>query len=214
MSTNVNTLFDNRNSDDEESNKSESQIRFESMVRHAIPTIIDIVEEAHAEMLAELAGRHSTYMNHLSKSIRMNERIKGKVFDAFGDKAKMLRYNRFGLFIGGYAILFKKLDRYGRPSNIRTQNSVMLTTQGKLNFVGEPEIIHIGYVVSPTWDSNPRTYAVKIENEVVQWSINLLSIGGSSSAIVPIANTPTSPDDTDDLIVTPRRPQEQNKSTG
>lgn len=184
--TNFNNLFHTSNREDEEARILASRLRFEGVMEEHIPRIISVIEEAFDAMSDEISGRSPSYLNHLSRSNRMNEQIKGRITDEYGTTVKRLPYNRFGLFIGGYVILFKKLDKFGRPMNIPTTNSIALTGQGVLNFPGEPEIIHVGYTVDPSWEAIRKINAVKVEDQQVVWSSDLKAFAAARiTTIIP-----------------------------
>lgn len=199
---NVSTLFEDSKDNPKGSKQSRSQERFELLMSDHIPMIVEQLESAYESMHDELLGRSPSYMNHLSKSVRMNEQIRGKIIDLYGDKVKRLSYNRFGLFLEGYVFLFKKLDKHGMPSNIPTRNSVMLTSKGKLNFPGEPELIFIGYNTDPGWNGIKIIKAVKILDHEVQWWSNLTALASKAMRLLE----PKQVIETDDsnLVVTPK----------
>ena len=94
--------------------------------------------------------------------------------------------------------MFKKFNGKGFPSNIRTGNSVMLASQGKLNFQGEPEIIFIGFTATPGYEDIRTIKAVKIVDEQVQWAINLESLAGDigragHTVMNPVDDAPDGP---------------------
>ena len=208
MNSNLNTLFDDSKENNTELTKLPSQIRFEEQMELEVPMLIDIINNAFEEMRNQVNEMPYGYKTHLSKPIRMNELIKGKLTDHYGDSIKILRHNRFGLFKNGYVLLFKKFNSKGLPSNIRTRNSIMLTTKGKLNFEGEPEIVFIGFTVTPGYENLRTLKAVKILDEEVQWVLNLEGFAGDirrNAQIVLASNT-------DSLVVSPK--MQQQKKTG
>lgn len=174
-----------------------------------LPVIVDIIENAFEKMQNELNGRSPSYKNHLSKSIRVNEQIKGRITDEYGKLVRSAGPNRFGLFIEGYLVLFKKLDKYGRPSNIKTRYSQLLKMQGRINFPGEPEIIYIGYVSDPGFDYIKKISAVKLDDQEVIWSTNLRTL--VSKALV-ISKPPVI--ETDDLTEKVTAKAKKNKKAG
>jgi hypothetical protein len=204
----VQNLFGN-SKDNEESTKMPSQIRFEDKMEPEIPHLVEIMNNAFDEMRNQVDNINPNFRNHLTKPNRMNEQIKGKLIEHYGDKIKTLKYNRFGLFLKDYVFLFKKFDNKGFPSNIRTGNSVMLSTKGKLNFQGEPEIIFIGFTVTPGYENIRTIKAVKIVDEEVQWAVNLEGLAGDiRRKSTPVVTSPTQ----QDIIVTPKA--KQQKKTG
>ncbi|QQL51198.1 hypothetical protein [Mucilaginibacter ginkgonis] len=209
MSTNLNTLFEDSKENDKESTKLPSQIRFEDKMEQEIPVLVEIINSAFDEMRNQVNNISPDFRNHLTKPNRMNEQVKGKLIEHYGDKIKSLRYNRFGLFLNDYVFLFKKFNNKGFPSNIRTGNSVMLSTKGKLNFQGEPEIIFIGFTVTHGYEDMRTIKAVKIVDEEVQWAVNLQGLAGDLRR----KNTPTViPPTGQSLVVKPKI--QQQKKTG
>lgn len=209
MKTNLNTLFEDSKENDEESTKMPSQIRFEDKMEQEVPVLVEIINSAFDEMRNQVNNISPDFRNHLTKPNRMNEQVKGKLIEHYGDKIKSLKYNRFGLFLNGYVFLFKKFNNKGFPSNIRTGNSVMLSTQGKLNFQGESEIIFIGFTVTPGYEDMRTIKAVKIVEEEVQWAVNLEGLASDLRR----KNTPsvvTPPEH--GIVVTPK--VQQQKKTG
>ncbi|MFD1258329.1 hypothetical protein ACFQ3S_16105 [Mucilaginibacter terrae] len=201
--TKIRNLFDSRKSDEEVPDLHPEQVKFEQEIKQNIPVLVGLIETAHTNMTNEINRRHPEYLNHLSKSIRMHEQIKGLLFDTYGDQIKKLSYNRFGLFISNYVFLFKKLDNAGRPSNVKTNNSEMLVTQSKLNFPGQPIIVHVGYVVDRTWEQLKRIYAVQIVEKQIEWISNLrVLVNGYITQVTNPAVTAV-PDDAD-LTVQPK----------
>ena len=209
MSTNLNNLFEDSKENSKESTKMPSQVRFEGKMEQEIPALVEIINSAFDEMRNQVNNINPNFRNHLTKPNRMNEQVKGKLIEHYGDKIKSLKYNRFGLFMNGYVLLFKKFNNKGFPSNIRTGNSVMLSTQGKLNFQGEPEIMFIGFTVTPGYEDIRTIKAVKIVDEEVQWAINLEGLAGDlrrKNAPIVVAPTGTG------IVVTPKI--QQQKKTG
>jgi hypothetical protein len=199
---NLFTNNENSNSDSHNSGEHPDKIRFEKEMADIIPVLVSIIEQAHENMLADISNKHPFYLSHLSKSVRMHEQIKGLISDEFGLDVKKMKYNRFGLFKGNFVMLFKKLDIFGRPSNIKTVNSILLLSSGKLNFPGEPLIVHIGYVVDRTWEQIKKVYAVGIADNEVVWMSNLRA--NNNGAVLPvITNKPLDAPD-DGLAVVPK----------
>jgi hypothetical protein len=208
MSTNLNTLFEDSKENHPKSSKSPSQQRFEDKQEQEIAVLVDIINSAFDDMRYQVNDIPSGYKNHLTKANRMNEQIKGKLTDYYGDRVKPLSHNRFGLFLNDYVLLFKKFTNKGLPSNIRTKNSVMLSTKGKLNFPGEPEIVFIGFTVTPGYELLRTIKAVRIVDEEVQWAVNLEGLAGDIRRNAPIVVTPTE----GGLVVKPKI--QQQKKTG
>lgn len=177
--TNLELNFENSN-DYRGNLKPLSQVRFEAGIETEVSPILQIISTAFENMRSEVDELAAQYKNHLSKSTRMNEQIKGLLIDRYGDKVKRLPYNRFGLMHDGRMLLFKKLDGKNKPSNILTRNARSIATQGRLNFPGEPEIVFIGFTVTPGYGRLTSVKAVKIENNEVQWMVNLNSLDGAA----------------------------------
>lgn len=202
-------LFGKNKEDEESSRKDERQVRFETVMAPYLLQINSAYEDAFIAMNDELEGRSPSYKNHLSKPNRMNEQIKGKLTEIFGSKVRKLPYNRFGLFLEGYVFLFKKLDRFGRPSNVKTKNSLAMTGQSKLNYPGQPEIIHIGYFTND-WEQLNSILAVKIEDQAIQWTSDLRSV---STYVIGQQDHNVIETDASELGIKPKA-KNRNKGTG
>jgi hypothetical protein len=208
MYAKVSNLFQSRNSDSEGPDVNLEEEKFLNELAEILPVLVSIIETAHGNMTAEINRKHPDYLNHLSKSIRMHEQIKGLLHDTFGTGVRKMRYNRFGLFVGNFVMLFKKLDDAGRPSNIKTVNSEMLITQGKLNFPGQPIIVHVGYVVDRSWEQLKRIYAVRIVDKQIEWISNLKQV--VNNAVPQITQQPAAVADDAELVVQPKNKQKEN----
>ena len=177
--TNLNTLFDNSNEENRNSSKSKSQVRFEERIETQVSPLVNIVHEAFDIMRDEVNEMPASFRNRNTKSTRMNEQLRGLLTETYGSKIVTLPYGRFGLLFEGYIMLFKKLDGKMKPSNIPTHNSRNIAQQGKLNFPGEPEVVFVGYTVSPGYGEINSIMAVKIEDSDVQWTVDLQSLKGN-----------------------------------
>lgn len=208
MYAKVSNLFQSRNSDSEGPDVNLEEEKFLNELAEILPALVSIIETAHGNMTAEINRKHPDYLNHLSKSIRMHEQIKGLLHDTFGTQVRKMRYNRFGLFVGNFVMLFKKLDDAGRPSNIKTVNSEMLITQGKLNFPGQPIIVHVGYVVDRSWEQLKRIYAVRIVDKQIEWISNLKQV--VNNTVPQITQQPAAVADDAELVVQPKNKQKEN----
>ncbi len=207
--SNLELFSESRNSD--EDLRPEGQIRFENEMMEVIPFIVDHIKDAFERMHDELDSRHPDFKNHLSKSVRMHEQIKGLIKQEFNEAVHPLKYNRYGLFLGNHVILFKKLDPYGRPSNIRTNNSATMLQQ-RLNYPGEPIIIYVGYVVSANWENLKSIYAVSTNGVEVEWKSNLLELANRISRLrVESGSAPSVSDDDLDNV---RARTDRNSETG
>lgn len=209
MGTSVLNLFEDANENSGENKKMPSQVRFEDKMQKEVPVLVEIINSAFDDMRSLVNEIPPGYRNHLTKPNRMNEQIKGKLIEHYGDKIQSLKYNRFGLFTNDYVLLFKKFNNKGFPSNIRTGNSVMLSTKGKLNFPGEPEIIFIGFTVTPGYEDIRTIKAAKIVDEEVQWTINLEGLAGELRRNEVSMVTPPA---TDGIIVTPKEDKVQKRN--
>jgi hypothetical protein len=208
MYAKLSNLFQSRNSDSEGPDVNLEEEKFLNELAEILPALVSIIETAHGNMTAEINRKHPDYLNHLSKSIRMHEQIKGLLHDTFGTQVRKMRYNRFGLFVGNFVMLFKKLDDAGRPSNIKTVNSEMLITQGKLNFPGQPIIVHVGYVVDRSWEQLKRIYAVRIVDKQIEWISNLKQV--VNNTVPQITQQPAAVADDAELVVQPKNKQKEN----
>lgn len=187
---NLDSLFDNSNGNERNSSKSTNQQRFEDRIETHVSPLVDVVHDAFDSMRDAVNSMPASFRNRNTKSQRMNEQLKGLLTDVYGSRIVSLPYGRFGLSIEGYMLLFKKLDGRLRPSNIPTGNSRNIARQGRLNFPGEPEVIFVGYTVSPGYGEVNSIMAVKIEDNEIQWSVDLQSLRGDIGRRGQNVNTP------------------------
>ncbi len=86
------------------------------------------------------------------------------------------RYGRMYLYINGYIVLFKKLDKYNMPMNVRTNHLLKIENQQEGNLFSDEEdgiapIIFFGYSKSSIGELvHPRF--VYIDEEMVKWTLD------------------------------------------
>lgn len=95
--------------------------------------------------------------------------------EVFPNNLKRGKYGRMFLYSNEYIVLFKKLDKNGKPMNIRTKLSSSIENQLQGNLFGNEEdgtspIIFFGYSKSPIGEMiRPRI--VYIDEECIKWTI-------------------------------------------
>lgn len=110
----------------------------------------------------------------------------------FPNHWKFGKYKRFTLRTNGYIILFKKLDKYDKPMNIKTKSVEAISNQLSLplfndtNFVEEP-ILFFGYKKNRFGIiSDPKL--VYVDEERVKWVVTVDDINIDN--IIDMTNKP------------------------
>ncbi len=118
------------------------------------------------------------------------------------------KYKRFIINIDGYNILFKKLNKYGMPMNIRTFLSDAINNQMQYSLFNEYEemtapIVYFGYQKNRFGEIiNPQL--VYIDEDRVKWTINEYDISKSSPIVTLNDESP--------LVKVKRDSQEEKKA--
>lgn len=114
--------------------------------------------------------------------------------EVFPYNLKRGKYGRMFLYSNEYIVLFKKLDKNGKPMNIRTKLSSSIENQLQGNLFGNEEdgtspIIFFGYSKSPIGEMiRPRI--VYIDEECIKWTIEEKDIFPQKEAILFSVHTP------------------------
>lgn len=105
----------------------------------------------------------------------LNSKMIQAIQKYFPDNWKFGKYKRFTLRTNGYIILFKKLDRYNRPMNIKTKSVEAISQQLSLplfnqeTFVEEP-ILFFGYKKDSVGNiTEPKL--VYLDEEKIKWIV-------------------------------------------
>jgi hypothetical protein len=113
----------------------------------------------------------------------------------FGERVKRGKYARLLLYIKGYVVLFKKLDRNGMPMNIKTVNATSIENQYQGNLFGPDEdgnspILVFGYTTNDFGVIvHPRI--IYIDEGKVKWTID--EEGIKDNTIPELDFVPTQP---------------------
>lgn len=124
----------------------------------------------------------------------LNSKIIQSVRARFDSKhARFVKYGRFILNIGGYVILFKKLDKYNRPMNIRTKSTSNIQNQFAGNLFDESDdgsqpILYFGYH-KDSFGVIKDPQLVYIDDNRVRWTITEDDIESPGAEIREIVNT-------------------------
>lgn len=172
---------------------------FEREHRELLDDFITIIDDGKQAMLNDLNGRHPSSITHLSKPVRVNENVRGRLFAAYPDQMHVVNRNTFAYINDGYAFVFKKLTKKGKPSGILTATLKRQLSQGVFDF---PDFkvkkkVYIGYVVQNSWEEVSDIYAVTIEDFAIDWKIDLrLNYKGSTGNVMDLFSPdPVVPDD-------------------
>lgn len=99
------------------------------------------------------------------------------------------KYKRFALQTNGYVVLFKKLNKYNKPMNIKTRSTQAITNQlslplfNEIDFVDEP-ILFFGYKKDKFGNiSEPKL--VYLDEDLVKWVVTADEISINESVQLP-----------------------------
>jgi hypothetical protein len=201
--------------DQEFSNESRVSLRaieeaeFEKEFRSLLNDFVSIIDNSKEIMLSDLNGRHPNQITHLSKPIRVNENIRGALFQSYPDKMHVVNINTFAYINEGHAFVFKKLTKKGKPSGILTKTLRKQLTQGVFDFpnYNVKRKIYIGYVVESNWEDVSDIYAVTIKDFAIDWKIDLRENyeGGKTRVVNLFTPDPVISDS--DLVVKIKNPK-------
>jgi|LAHS01.1.fsa_nt_gb hypothetical protein len=105
-----------------------------------------------------------------------NSKLSQCLREEFGVSLRKAKYGRHLVYLKGYIVLFKKLDKHNRPMNVPTKNSESIGNQIQGNLFnceddGTAPIIFFGYSQNKFGEyTNPRF--VYIDEDQVKWIIN------------------------------------------
>ncbi|SOD17625.1 hypothetical protein [Pedobacter xixiisoli] len=174
---------------------------FESAMASELPVFLQIQERALEMMRDELSEKHPSFQNRNSKANRMNENIKGLLFEHYPDQMKETFSKRFYFEkVGEYIILFKKLSEAFMPMNISTKSVKKILSQLSLDFPEVP-IVFVGYIPNLSWEELKRVCAVYISSGKVIWVSDLRRFDDGTIALDMFGN---SPDDDAPILVRPK----------
>lgn len=180
-----------------------SQEVFERVMANELPIFAEILEKALEMTLADLQGKHPSFQNRNSKANRMNENIRGLLFEHFPDEMHEDRHRRYFFKKDSkYIILFKKFNKKLKPMNIETKNSKDILKQCSLEFPDKVPLIFVGYTMNRSCDSIEELCAVYISNGQTIWITDLRRFNRGLSSFDIFGN---SPDDDKPLDVQPKQ---------
>lgn len=179
-----------------------SQEVFEKTMEAELPVFVKVIEEAFERTRKDLQGKPLSFQTRNTKSGRMNENVKGLLFEHFPDEMDENKNRRFFFDKGqNYRLYFKKLDcKSLRPMNVVTQASQKIL-QTSMNFPGRVPIF-IGYVMNRTNDAIASICAVYFSEGQKVWVTDLRRFSDGLTSIELFSN---SPDDDAPLVVQPKR---------
>jgi hypothetical protein len=151
------------------------EAEFEQSFRPLLNDFVFVIDNSKQVMLDDLRGRHPNQITHLSKPIRVNENIRGALFLSYPEKMHVVNLNTFAYVNDGYAFVFKKLTKKGKPSGILTKTLRRQLSQGVFDFPNYKvkKKIYIGYVIENSWEEVSDVYAVTIKDFAIDWKIDL-----------------------------------------
>lgn len=179
---------------------------FEQVMAEELSVFAEIQERALELTRAELSSKPISFQNRNSKANRMNENIKGLLFEAFPDHMQEDKDRRFYYEHKGYRIYFKKLNDDLMPMHVGTKRSKRILSQGSLGFTDATPVVFVGYLVNKSWDELKKLCAVFIAQGKRLWMTDLRAFGTGTGQI---SLFPQNPSDDAPLVVQPK-----NKKAG
>lgn len=183
---------------------------FEQEHRILLDDFVRIIDDSKQIMLDDLRGRHPSSITHLSKPVRVNENVRGALFISFPDKMHVVNKNTFAYINDGYAFVFKKLTKKGKPSGILTATLRKQLAQGVFDFPGYKvkKKVYIGYVVQNSWEEVSDIYAVTIEDFAIDWKIDLrLKYNGGAGRVADLFSPDAGSPDDDNIVIKIKNPK-------
>lgn len=172
---------------------------FEASLANELPIFAGILQNAFDTGLANVRQLAPSYHTPNSKAIRINEQMKGMLFERF--PGNMIDDGeRFWLARDPYRIFFKKLSRSSRPFNNETTSSKRILWQQNL-FINDTVTIFVGYCPNTAWDEIRRMSAVYISQNEVTWVTDLRQFNSGQTQL-PVF--PQNPLDDAPLVVRPK----------
>ncbi|MFF5380761.1 hypothetical protein [Pedobacter suwonensis] len=184
--------------------------QFENEHRPLLDDFVSIIDDSKQIMLDDLKGRHPSSITHLSKPIRVNENVRGALFLTFPNHMHVVNTNTFAYINDGYAFVFKKLTKKGKPSGILTSTLKKQLAQGVFDFPGfkVKKKVYIGYVVQNSWEEVSDIYAVTIEDFAIDWKIDLrINYKGGAGRVADLFSPDPILPDNDELVVKIKNPK-------
>jgi hypothetical protein len=178
-----------------------AQQDFESEMATELPAFLQIQEQALQMMKDDLGSKHPSYQNRNTKANRMNENIRGLLFEHFPERMKDTLSKRFYFEkVGKYILLFKKLSNRFMPMHINTKSVRKILSQLSLDFPEIP-IVFVGYIPNASWEELKRICAVYISNGSVIWVSDLRTFDTGLTPLELFSNTS---DDEAPILVRPK----------
>jgi hypothetical protein len=192
--SNLNTLFDFSKF---EKRKPIEQKQFEKAnaqllrdFREFVPTCF---EKLHKKVLANIEPIDQDRNLH---AVVMNGFLKGQFIRKYPHLCYKATRQRFRLFVDNTNVFVKKLDEKTKfPSNIPTDQSLMIYNQLTDSTSDKHTNVFLGYTVREDWSKITGVYAVCIEGEEIIWISDLNTFGEeqSTTPVIPMGPTPIKP---------------------
>jgi hypothetical protein len=179
---------------------STDQLDFEKEMKVELSFFVEIFDEAFTLTQNDLRDKPLSYQNRNSWASRMNENIRGLLFEKFPENMREANSGRFYFEKPDKCILlFKKLSNSYLPMNIQTENAQNILSQLSFDFPQIP-IIFIGYIPDSSWEDLKKICAVYISNRSVVWVSDIRNLERGT----PLPLFPSTPSDDTPIIVRPK----------
>jgi len=140
-----------------------------------LPLMFKAFREAYELYEMEISNTPPQARARAFEASLLNSKMIQSIQKFFPNHWRFGKYKRFTLRTNGYIVLFKKLDNYNRPMNVKTKSVLAISQQLSLplyseaNFVEEP-ILFFGYKKDKVGNiAEPKL--VYLDEERVKWIV-------------------------------------------
>ncbi len=140
-----------------------------------LPLMFKAFREAYELYEIEISNTPPQARARAFEASLLNSKMIQSIQKYFPNHWRFGKYKRFTLRTNGYIVLFKKLDNYNRPMNVKTKSVLAISQQLSLplyseaNFVEEP-ILFFGYKKDKVGNiAEPKL--VYLDEERVKWIV-------------------------------------------
>ncbi|MBW2960418.1 hypothetical protein [Mesonia aestuariivivens] len=140
-----------------------------------LPLMFKAFREAYELYEMEISNTPPQARARAFEASLLNSKMIQSIQKYFPNHWRFGKYKRFTLRTNGYIVLFKKLDNYNRPMNVKTKSVLAISQQLSLplyseaNFVEEP-ILFFGYKKDKVGNiAEPKL--VYLDEERVKWIV-------------------------------------------
>lgn len=172
-----------------------SQKECETDLKLVLPLFFQAFYEAVELFKKEIGLTPPTARVRNYEATLLNSKILQCVQKYFPDNWCFGKYKRFILRLNGYRVLVKKLNKYNKPMNVKTKNTVAIGNQMQLSLFEDEDVsdpvLFFGYRINSIGEIiSPKL--VFIDEDQVKWQITMDDI--VETPILPIISEEGSAD--------------------